>query len=75
MTTPENSRSRSGGVDSHFFPHLFREMTCCGFKNDSCKKSGDLLFSAKLQNHPGSNEIGRNLHKIQKIPPKSATTK
>jgi hypothetical protein len=30
------------------------------------KKSEGLLFSAKVQNHPGSNEIGRNLHKIQK---------
>jgi hypothetical protein len=39
------------------------------------KKSGGLLFSAKVQNHPGSNEIGRNLHKIQKIPPKAAATK
>jgi hypothetical protein len=35
-------------------------------KNDFCKKSGGLLFSAKVQNHPGSSEIGRNLHKIQK---------
>jgi hypothetical protein len=31
--------------------------------------------SAKVQNHPGSSEIGRNLHKIQKIPPKAAATK
>jgi hypothetical protein len=42
------------------------EMTCCGSKNDFYKKLGGLLFSAKVQNHPGSNEIGRNLHKIQK---------
>jgi hypothetical protein len=45
------------------------EMTCCGSKNDFSKKTGGLLFSAKEQNHTGSNEIGRNLHKIQKIPP------
>jgi hypothetical protein len=58
------------------FPHLFsEEMTYCGSKNDFCKKSGSLLFSAKVQNHPGSNEFGRNLHKIQKIPPKAAATK
>jgi hypothetical protein len=58
------------------FPHLFsKEMTCCGSKNDFCKKSGGLLFSTKVQNHPGSSEIGRNLHKIQKIPLKAATTK
>jgi hypothetical protein len=41
-------------------------MTYCGSKNDFCKKSGCLLLSAEVQNHPGSNEIGRNLHKIQK---------
>jgi hypothetical protein len=76
MTTPENSRSRPGGADSRFFPRLFsEEMTCCGSKNDFCKKSGGLLFSVKVQNHPGSSEIGRNLHKIQKIPLKVATTK
>jgi hypothetical protein len=76
MTTPENSRSRPGDADSHFFPHLFsEEMTCYGSKNYFCKKSGGLLFSAKVQNHPGSNEIGRNLHKIEKIPPKAAATK
>jgi hypothetical protein len=40
-----------------------------------CKKLGGLLFSAKVQNHPGSSEIGRNLHKIQKIPLKAAATK
>jgi hypothetical protein len=41
-------------------------MIYCGSKNDFCKKSGGLLFSAKVQNHPGSSEIGSNLHKIQK---------
>jgi hypothetical protein len=51
------------------------EMTYCRSKNDFYKKSGGLLFSAKEQNHPGSSEIGRNLHKIQKIPPKAAATK
>jgi hypothetical protein len=50
-------------------------MTCWGSKNDFYKKSGCLLFSAKVQNHPGSNEIGRNLRKIQKIPPKAAQQK
>jgi hypothetical protein len=75
MTTPENSRLRPGGADSHF-PHLFsEEMICCGSKNDFCKKLGGLCFSAKVQNHPGSTEIGRNLHKIQKIPLKAAATK
>jgi hypothetical protein len=48
------------------------EMICCGFKNDFYKKSGGLLFSAIVQNHPGSSEIGRKLRKIQKIPPKAA---
>jgi hypothetical protein len=52
---------------------MFSEkMICCGSKNDFYKKSGGLLFSAKVQNHPCSNEIGRNLRKIQKIPPKAA---
>jgi hypothetical protein len=50
-------------------------MTCCRSKNDFFKKSGGLLFSAKVQNHPGSNEIGRNLNKIQKMPLKAAATK
>jgi hypothetical protein len=40
-------------------------------KNDFYKKSRSLLFSAKVQNHPCSSEIGRNLRKIQKIPPKA----
>jgi hypothetical protein len=48
------------------------EMTCCGSKNDFYKKSGGLLFSAKVQNHPGSSEIGRNLRKIQIISVKAA---
>jgi hypothetical protein len=48
------------------------EMTCCGSKIDFYKKSGGLLFSAKVQNHPGSNEIGRNLRKIQIISVKAA---
>jgi hypothetical protein len=48
------------------------EMICCGFKNDFYKKSGGLLFCAKVQNHPGSNEIGRKLCKIQKTPLKAA---
>jgi hypothetical protein len=48
------------------------EMTCYGSKNDFYKKSGGLLFSAKVQNHPCSSEIGRNLRKIEKIPPKAA---
>jgi hypothetical protein len=47
------------------------EMTCYRSKNDFYKKSGGLLFSAKVQNHPGSNEIGSNLRKIQKIPLKA----
>jgi hypothetical protein len=48
------------------------QMTCCESKNDFYKKSGGLFFSAKVQNHPCSSEIGRNLRKIQKIPPKAA---
>jgi hypothetical protein len=28
-----------------------------------------------VQNHPASSEIGRNLRKIQNIPPKAAATK
>jgi hypothetical protein len=50
-------------------------MTCCGSKNDFCKKSRGLLFSAKGQNHPDSSETGGNLHKIQKLPPKAAAIK
>jgi hypothetical protein len=48
------------------------EMTYFGSKNDFYKKSRGLLFSAKVQNHPCSSEIGRNLRKIQKIPSKAA---
>jgi hypothetical protein len=44
-------------------------MTYCKSKNDFCKKSGGLLFSAKVQNHSGSNEIGRNLAQNSKITP------
>jgi hypothetical protein len=51
------------------------EITCCGSKNNFYKNSGGLLFSAKVQNHTGSDEIGRNLRKIQKIPQKAAATK
>jgi hypothetical protein len=51
------------------------EMTCCGFKNDFYTKLGGLLFSAKVQNHPCSSEIGRNMCKIPKIPPKAAQQK
>jgi hypothetical protein len=36
-------------------------MTYCESKNDFCKKSGGLLFSAKVQSHSGSSEIGRKL--------------
>jgi hypothetical protein len=43
------------------------EMICCGFKNAFYKKSGG-FFCAKVQNHPGSSEISRNLRKIQKTP-------
>jgi hypothetical protein len=50
-------------------------MIYCESKNDFCKKLGGLLFSAKVQNHPGSSEIGNNLHKNQKTPPKAAATK
>jgi hypothetical protein len=73
MTAHENSRSRPGGAESPFFSLTFsEEMTCCGSKNNFYKKSGGLLFSDKVQNHPCSSEIGRNLREIQKIPPKAA---
>jgi hypothetical protein len=39
------------------------------------KKSGAYLITAKVQNYPGSREIGRSLRKIQNIPSKGATTK
>jgi hypothetical protein len=42
-------------------------MTCCGSENDFCKKLGARLIRAKGQTHPGSNEIGMSLCKIQKI--------
>jgi hypothetical protein len=44
-------------------------MTCCGSKNNFCKKSGAHLIRAKGQIHPGSSEIGRSVRKIQKITP------
>jgi hypothetical protein len=40
-----------------------------------CKKSGGLLFSAEVQNHPDSGEIGRSLRKIQNISSKASATK
>jgi hypothetical protein len=68
--------ARAQAVWIPIFSHLFsEEMTCCGSKNDFFKKSGGLLFSAKVQKDPGSSEIGRNLHKIQKRSPKAAATK
>jgi hypothetical protein len=39
------------------------------------KKSGAQLISAKVQTHPGSSEIGKSLHKIQKITLKVCPTK
>jgi hypothetical protein len=74
MTAHENSRSRLGGAESPFLLLFSEEMICCGSKNDFYKKSGGLLFSAKMQNHPGSIEIGRNLRKIQKISLKAIAT-
>jgi hypothetical protein len=66
--------ARRGGIP--LFPLFFsEEITCCGYRNDFFKKSGGLLFTAKVQNHPASSEIGRNLRKIQIIPPKAAATK
>jgi hypothetical protein len=76
MTTPENSRSCPGGADSRFFPtYLLKKLHIADPKMIFCKKSRGLLSSAKVQNHPGSSKIGRNLHKIQKKPPKAAATK
>jgi hypothetical protein len=49
-------------------------MTYYRFKNDFCKKLGPSLIRDKGQTHPGSNEIGRSLRKIQKIIPKVYTT-
>jgi hypothetical protein len=51
------------------------EMTCCGSKNDFYKKSGGLLFSAKVQNHPCSSEIGRELAQNSKNSSKGCATK
>jgi hypothetical protein len=42
-------------------------MTCCGSKNNFCKKLGARLIRAKGQTHPGSIKIGMSLCKIQKI--------
>jgi hypothetical protein len=39
------------------------------------KKSATCLITAKVQNHPGSSEIGRSLRKIENIPLKGATIK
>jgi hypothetical protein len=69
MKTP----ARGQAVRSPHFSLMFsEEMTCCGSKNDFYKKLGGLLFSAEVQNQPCSSKIGRNLRKIQKIPPKTA---
>jgi hypothetical protein len=71
MKTP----ARGQAVQSPPFSLLFtEEMTCCGSKNDFYKKLGGLISSAKVQNHPGSSEIGRNLRKIQKISLKATAT-
>jgi hypothetical protein len=67
MTAPKNSRSWPGGAEYPFFPWcLVKKWRVVDPKMIVCKKSGGLLFSAKVQNHPGSTEIGRNLRKIQK---------
>jgi hypothetical protein len=50
-------------------------MTSCESENDFCKKSRACLITAKVQNHPGSSEIGRSLRKIQNIPKNDAAMK
>jgi hypothetical protein len=47
----------------------------CRSKNDFYKKLRACLITAKVQNYPSSNEIGRSLRKIQNIPSKSAAMK
>jgi hypothetical protein len=42
------------------------EMTCCGSKNDFYKKSGGLLFSAKVQNHPVPTKSAGTCAKFKK---------
>jgi hypothetical protein len=46
---------------------LVKKWQCCGSENDFFKKLGARLIRAKGQTHPGSNEIGMSLCKIQKI--------
>jgi hypothetical protein len=59
--------ARAQAVRIPIFPHLFiEEMTCFGSKHNFSKKSGCLLFSAEVQNHPGSSEIGRTCTKFKK---------
>jgi hypothetical protein len=50
-------------------------MTCCGSKNNFCKKSRDLLFSAKVQNHPVPAKLAGTCVKLKKKSPKAAATK
>jgi hypothetical protein len=65
MTAHENSRSRPGGVDSLLNDQsLVKKWHVADPKMIFVKKPGACLISAKVQTHPGSNEIGRRLRKI-----------
>jgi hypothetical protein len=67
MMTHENYRSRPSSAESRFSAtYLVKKWHIANPKMIFAKKSRGLLFSAKVQNHSGSNEIGRNLRKIQK---------
>jgi hypothetical protein len=71
MMTHENYRSRPGSAESRFYAtYLVKKWRIANPKNDVCKKSGGLLFSAKVQNHSGSSKNRQKFAQNSKITPK-----
>jgi hypothetical protein len=67
MTAHENSRSRPGGAESPFFPCcLVKKWHVADPKMIFFLKLGGLLFSAKVQNHPGPTKSAGTCTKFKK---------
>jgi hypothetical protein len=70
-----NSRSRPGCAESRFNGQSLVKKWHVADPKMFFQKIRSFLISAKVQTHPGSIEIGRSLHKIQKMTPKVCVTK
>jgi hypothetical protein len=67
MITHENFCLRPGGTESRLNGQsLVKKWRITDPKMIFAKKSGGWLFSAKVQNHPGSTKIGKELAQILK---------